>query len=125
MRGGRGRQERGRERGSQKKDRERDSRDGGGKDPSTSDKGGTVAAPPAAAAAAAAKPAVAQKPKANVLVDQPATVTGRTGGVYIPPFKLAQMQKEAESLGKATKEYQRIAWEALRKSINGLINKVG
>ena len=59
----------------------------------------------------------------NVLVDQPATITGRTGGVYIPPFKLAQMQKDAAVLGKATKEYQRIAWEALRKSINGLINK--
>lgn len=79
-----------------------------------------MAAPPPAAAA---KPAAPQKPKANVLVDQPATVTGRTGGVYIPPFKLAQMQRDAESLGKATKEYQRIAWEALRKSINGLINK--
>lgn len=62
--------------------------------------------------------------KANILVDQPATVTGRTGGVYIPPFKLAQMQKDAAVMGKATKEYQRIAWEALRKSINGLINKV-
>lgn len=61
--------------------------------------------------------------KANILVDQPATVTGRTGGVYIPPFKLAQMQKDAAAMGKATKEYQRIAWEALRKSINGLINK--
>lgn len=59
----------------------------------------------------------------NVLVDQPATITGRTGGVYIPPFKLAQMQKDAAVMGKATKEYQRIAWEALRKSINGLINK--
>lgn len=62
--------------------------------------------------------------RANILVDQPATVTGRTGGVYIPPFKLAQMQKEAAVMGKATKEYQRMAWEALRKSINGLINKV-
>ncbi|CAN0376653.1 unnamed protein product, partial [Ectocarpus sp. 12 AP-2014] len=71
--------------------------------------------------AAVAKPAA--EPKVNVLVDQPATVTGRTGGVYIPPFKLAQMQKDAETMGKATKEYQRIAWEALRKSINGLINK--
>lgn len=69
-------------------------------------------------------PPVAAK-KANIMVDQPATVTGRTGGVYIPPFKLAQMQKEAAAMGKATKEYQRIAWEALRKSINGLINKVG
>lgn len=61
--------------------------------------------------------------KVNVIVDQPATITGRTGGVYIPPFKLAQMKKDAAAMGKSTKEYQRIAWEALRKSINGLINK--
>lgn len=61
--------------------------------------------------------------KVNVIIDQPATITGRTGGVYIPPFKLAQMKKDAAAMGKSTKEYQRIAWEALRKSINGLINK--
>ena len=46
---------------------------------------------------------------------------GRTGGVYIPPFKLALMQKAA---GKSSQENQRMSWEALRKSINGLINKV-
>jgi pre-mRNA-splicing factor CWC22 len=50
---------------------------------------------------------------------------GRTGGVYIPPFKLAQMKRDAEaSQGKANEEHQKLHWEALRKSINGLINKV-
>ncbi|CAM9586937.1 unnamed protein product, partial [Phaeothamnion confervicola] len=55
-----------------------------------------------------------------------ATLSGRTGGVYIPPFKLAQMQqqRDASKLNKSTPEYQRMSWEALRKSINGLINKV-
>ena len=30
---------------------------------------------------------------------------------------------QAHITDKSTKEYQRIAWEALKKSINGLINK--
>ncbi|XP_010685937.2 uncharacterized protein LOC104900253 [Beta vulgaris subsp. vulgaris] len=47
---------------------------------------------------------------------------GRTGGVYIPPFKLARMMKEIED--KSSPEYQRLTWDALRKSINGLVNKV-
>nr|GMC97552.1 pre-mRNA-splicing factor CWC22 homolog [Ipomoea batatas] len=47
---------------------------------------------------------------------------GRSGGVYIPPFKLARMMKEIQ--GKSSDEYQRMSWGALRKSINGLVNKV-
>lgn len=47
---------------------------------------------------------------------------GRSGGVYIPPFKLARLHKEIED--KTSPEFQRQAWEALRKSINGLVNKV-
>merc|ERR1719335_668932 len=47
---------------------------------------------------------------------------GRAGGVYIPPFKLARLQEEIEN--KTSPEFQRQAWEALRKSINGLVNKV-
>jgi pre-mRNA-splicing factor CWC22 len=50
---------------------------------------------------------------------------GRTGGVYIPPFKLAMMLKGQQEASKtATEESQKLSWEALRKSINGLINKV-
>merc|ERR1719159_2392997 len=47
---------------------------------------------------------------------------GRSGGVYVPPFKMARLQVEIED--KTSPEYQRQAWEALRKSINGLVNKV-
>lgn len=67
-----------------------------------------------------------EEPKraATSLAAQPTAFTGRTGGVYIPPFKLARMQKDAAEMDKASKEYQRISWEALRKSINGLVNKV-
>lgn len=48
--------------------------------------------------------------------------TSRAGGVYIPPFKLARMQRDAND--KSSPEYQRQTWEALRKSLNGIINKV-
>ncbi|RHY88684.1 hypothetical protein DYB35_008463, partial [Aphanomyces astaci] len=56
----------------------------------------------------------------NILTQD--TRSGRTGGVYIPPFKLAQMKTEIED--KTSQEYQRTTWDALRKSINGHINKV-
>lgn len=61
------------------------------------------------------------KPEANVGIDAVANL-GRSGGVYIPPFKLARMMKEVED--KSSVEYQRMTWDALRKSINGLVNKV-
>jgi len=46
----------------------------------------------------------------------------RSGGTYIPPARLRALQ--AQVTDKMSKEYQRMAWEALKKSINGLINKV-
>ncbi|XP_073064711.1 uncharacterized protein [Primulina eburnea] len=62
-----------------------------------------------------------EKPKQNVGTDMAANL-GRSGGVYIPPFKLARMMKDIED--KSSIEYQRMTWDALRKSINGLVNKV-
>ncbi|KAI1190531.1 hypothetical protein F5B17DRAFT_386250 [Nemania serpens] len=49
-------------------------------------------------------------------------LSARSGGVYIPPARLRALQ--AQITDKTSKEYQRLAWDALRKSINGLINKV-
>jgi hypothetical protein len=49
-------------------------------------------------------------------------LNARSGGVYIPPARLRALQ--AQFTDKKSKEYQRMAWEALKKSINGLINKV-
>ncbi|GFR42187.1 hypothetical protein Agub_g3072 [Astrephomene gubernaculifera] len=49
---------------------------------------------------------------------------GKTGGVYIPPFKLARMMAEQRARDKSSPEYQRLTWEALKKSLNGIINKV-
>ena len=45
----------------------------------------------------------------------------RSGGVYLPPFRLAQLQKEITD--KSSREYQKMMWEVLRKSLNGIINK--
>lgn len=49
-------------------------------------------------------------------------LTSKTGGAYIPPAKLRMMQ--AEITDKSSAAYQRIAWEALKKSIHGFINKI-
>ncbi|KAL4575159.1 hypothetical protein LXL04_022001 [Taraxacum kok-saghyz] len=46
----------------------------------------------------------------------------KSGGVYIPPLKSARKINEFQD--KSSIEYQRITWDALRKSINGLVNKV-
>ncbi|KAK3692870.1 hypothetical protein B0T22DRAFT_448390 [Podospora appendiculata] len=46
----------------------------------------------------------------------------RSQGVYMPPAKLRALQ--AAITDKSSKEYQRMAWEALKKSINGLVNKI-
>ena len=43
----------------------------------------------------------------------------RTGGAYLPPFKLAQLVSEAGD--REGLPYQRATWDALRKSINGLM----
>ncbi|XP_009765163.2 uncharacterized protein [Nicotiana sylvestris] len=60
--------------------------------------------------------------KQDVNLNMDTSKLGRSGGVYIPPFKLARMMKEVQD--KSSVEYQRMTWDALRKSINGLVNKV-
>ncbi|KAI8938020.1 pre-mRNA-splicing factor cwc22 [Plenodomus lindquistii] len=45
----------------------------------------------------------------------------RAGGAYIPPARLREMQRQITD--KKSTEFQRMAWEALKKSIQGLINK--
>lgn len=73
-----------------------------------------------------AEPAPTTKPDPTIITRrQQRTVdilTSKTGGAYIPPAKLRLLQ--AEITDKASAAYQRIAWEALKKSIHGFINKV-
>lgn len=45
-----------------------------------------------------------------------------SGGAYIPPAKLKLLQGAIND--KSSPEYQRLTWEALKKSIHGLVNKV-
>jgi len=49
-------------------------------------------------------------------------LSAKSGGTYVPPQRLRMLQ--AQLTDKSSKEYQRMAWDALKKSINGLINKV-
>ncbi|XP_010431014.1 PREDICTED: pre-mRNA-splicing factor CWC22 homolog [Camelina sativa] len=66
-----------------------------------------------------AKPNV---PELNPSSDSNARALGKTGGVYVPPFKQERKMKEIED--KSSVEYQRLTWDALRKSINGIVNKI-
>ena len=50
-------------------------------------------------------------------------VGSRSGGVYMPPARLRALQ-EAASSDKTSPEYQRLSWDALRKSITGIVNRV-
>ncbi|KAK7461045.1 pre-mRNA-splicing factor cwc22, variant 2 [Stygiomarasmius scandens] len=47
----------------------------------------------------------------------------RSGGVYMPPARLRALQAAAAS-DKSSPEYQRLSWDALRKSITGIVNRV-
>lgn len=48
----------------------------------------------------------------------------RAGGVYVPPWKMEKIANDLKTKDPNSKEHQRFMWENLRKSINGLINKV-
>jgi pre-mRNA-splicing factor CWC22 len=64
----------------------------------------------------AEKKARAERPK-----DVPSSEA--KGGVYLPPHKLKELQRGLKS-DKKDAAFQRMQWDALKKSINGLINKV-
>ena len=72
--------------------------------------------------AAAAKPLTEEEKQAAAKAEYEKLLNMRSGGTYIPPARLRALQ--AQITDKKSKEYQRMAWEALKKSINGLINKV-
>lgn len=70
----------------------------------------------------AAKPLTEEDKQAAAKAEYEKLLNMRSGGTYIPPARLKALQ--AQITDKTSKEYQRMAWEALKKSINGLINKV-
>ena len=69
-----------------------------------------------------------ERAKVEALVASNAALGGRAGGVYIPPHRLALLQQgnqdKNERDDQQSPELQKQTWEALRKSINGLVNKV-
>uniref|UniRef100_A0A8C5BER0 Pre-mRNA-splicing factor CWC22 homolog n=1 Tax=Gadus morhua TaxID=8049 RepID=A0A8C5BER0_GADMO len=67
-------------------------------------------------------PAAGEEPPVKKKKEELDPILSRTGGAYIPPAKLRMMQ--AQITDKTSLAYQRMSWEALKKSINGLINKV-
>lgn len=73
---------------------------------------------------AAKDAAVVVKPKIDLKQEMAKLASTRGGGAYIPPHRLRAMLAEQEQEDNEGIEYQRLAWEALRKSLNGLINKV-
>ncbi|KAL8762464.1 MAG: hypothetical protein Q9184_001547 [Pyrenodesmia sp. 2 TL-2023] len=70
----------------------------------------------------ATKPPTVEEKQAAAKAEYEKLLNSRSGGTYIPPARLRALQ--AQITDKKSKEYQRMAWEALKKSINGLINKV-
>ncbi|OQE04015.1 hypothetical protein PENSOL_c001G07410 [Penicillium solitum] len=71
---------------------------------------------------AARKPMTEEQKQTLAKAEYEKLLNMRSGGTYIPPARLRALQ--AQITDKTSKEYQRMAWEALKKSINGLINKV-
>ena len=68
------------------------------------------------------KPLTEEEKQAKAKEEYQRLLNARSGGTYIPPARLRALQSQVTD--KKSKEYQRMAWEALKKSINGLINKV-
>ncbi|BGP37858.1 pre-mRNA-splicing factor cwc22 [Rhodotorula kratochvilovae] len=68
--------------------------------------------------------AVVPKPRVDPAVEAKRLANTRGGGAYIPPHRLRAMMAEQAAQDESSDEYQRLTWEALRKSINGLVNKV-
>ncbi|KAG1748838.1 uncharacterized protein EDB91DRAFT_1111142 [Suillus paluster] len=50
-------------------------------------------------------------------------IGSRSGGVYMPPARLRALQAAAGN-DKSSPEYQRLSWDALRKSLTGIVNRV-
>lgn len=67
----------------------------------------------------------AQAAKGEALRTTLAALTStRGGGAYVPPARLRALMAEAAAADPGSAEYQRMSWDALKKSIQGLVNKV-
>ncbi|KAG8732731.1 pre-mRNA-splicing factor cwc22, partial [Ceratobasidium sp. 423] len=64
-----------------------------------------------------------QKPEFDAKAEFAKLLNSRSGGVYVPPARLKALQAAAAE-DKSSAEYQRLSWDALRKSITGIVNRV-
>lgn len=64
-----------------------------------------------------------KKPEFDAQAEFAKLLNSKSGGVYVPPARLRALQAAASS-DKASAEYQRLSWDALRKSITGIVNRV-
>jgi pre-mRNA-splicing factor CWC22 len=69
------------------------------------------------------KPRTNDKDKFDAQAEFAKLIGTRSGGVYMPPARLRALQAAAAQ-DKLSPEYQRLAWDALRKSITGIVNRV-
>ncbi|KAH7103864.1 MIF4G-domain-containing protein [Auriculariales sp. MPI-PUGE-AT-0066] len=65
----------------------------------------------------------AAPPKFDAAAEFAKLASTRSGGVYMPPARLRALQAAAAQ-DKSSTEYQRLSWDALRKSITGIVNRV-
>ncbi|SCV69137.1 BQ2448_2157 [Microbotryum intermedium] len=63
-------------------------------------------------------------PRVDPVQEMKQMASTKGGGAYIPPHRLRAMLAQQAEKDASSAEYQRLTWEALRKSLNGLINKV-
>jgi len=75
--------------------------------------------PPRDEAPAADDPAKLARQDKQAQIEE--LLKARGAGQYLPPHKLRMLEEAVTD--KASVEYQRLTWDALKKSINGLINK--
>ena len=64
-----------------------------------------------------------EKPAFDAKAEFAKLVSSKSGGVYMPPARLRALQAQAAG-DKSSPEYQRLSWDALRKSITGIVNRV-
>ncbi|KAG8954745.1 pre-mRNA-splicing factor cwc22 [Tulasnella sp. 424] len=64
-----------------------------------------------------------EKPAFDAQAEFQKLINSRSGGVYMPPARLRAMQAAAAQ-DKSSVEYQRLSWDALRKSLTGIVNRV-
>ncbi|KAF8328865.1 uncharacterized protein EI90DRAFT_3063826 [Cantharellus anzutake] len=64
-----------------------------------------------------------EKPEFDAKAEFAKLVSTKSGGVYMPPARLRALQAKAAE-DKSSPEYQRLLWDALRKSLTGIVNRV-